>query len=125
HNDPRPPWWIYRPIALFVLFSVPAAIAAIGAVGGRRSLVIAAGVICLAQAYIAFSGVTLGFMVPALILLTLAAGQRWPAMTLETRSALTAAIVVVALTGGAWVASLGLTEEVCWSSTRAADGSAT
>lgn len=125
YHEPRPPWAIDRPVALFILFSVPGAFALIGAMTRRRSLLVAAGVVCLLQSYVSFSLVTLGFMVPAIRLLTLGGGERWPAAVSETRRSLTVAIVVVGLTLGAWLATLGLTEEVCWSATRGPDGGVT
>jgi len=125
YNDPRPPWWIYRPVALFLLFSVPAAIAAIGAIWSRRSLLVTAGVICVIQSYVAFSGVTIGFLIPGIVLMVLGGGGRWSGKTHETRTALVAAIAVIALTIGAWVATFGLTEEVCWTSMANPDGSMT
>jgi hypothetical protein len=123
YNDPRPPWWFERPAALFVLFAIPAAIATFGALSNRRSLVIAAGAICLAQAYVAFSLVTIGFMIPAILLLVLGGGARFRGMARETRTTIVASVMVIALTVGAWMAFLGLTEEVCWSAARATDGS--
>ena len=125
YDEPRSPWWFYRPVALFVLFSVPAAIAAVGTIARRRSLLIAAGVVCLLQSYISFSGVTFGFLVPAVLLLVLGAGERGPSTTPEPRTAYAVSAVVVALTIAAWVATLGLTEEVCWTSTANPDGSLT
>jgi hypothetical protein len=125
YHEPRPPWATDRPVALFFLFSVPAWIAAIGAIRNRRLLLGAAGVICLAQSYVAFSLVTIGFVVPAIVLLAGAAGDRWPDTAREPRAALAASVIAIALTMAAWVATLGLTEEVCWTSTASPDGSLT
>ena len=125
YHEPRSPWWFYRPVALFVLFSVPAAIAAVGTIARRRSLLIAAGVVCLLQASISFSGVTFGFLVPAVLLLALGIGDRGPATPPEPRRAYAVSAAVVALTVAAWVAALGLTEDVCWTSTANPDGSLT
>ncbi len=123
YDDPRPPWSAYRPVSLFGLFAVPAVVAAIGAIWARRSLLVAAGVVCLLQSLIAFSGVTVGFMIPAILLLALGGGERWPTNAHGTRTALVAGVAVVALTFGAWVATIGLTEEVCWRATPNSDGS--
>jgi hypothetical protein len=122
YRELRPPWSYYRSAALFVLMVLPAAIAVIGARAGVRALVAAAGVLCLMQSFVAFSGVTIAFVVPALILLALAGSERWPAMAPSDPTATTAAIVVIGLAIGAWIASLTLTEEVCWAAFRAADG---
>lgn len=119
----RPPWWIYRPVTLFGLFAVPAAVGAIGAVRGVRPLLIAAGVICLLQAFIAFSGVTVGFVVPGIVLLLLGAGEKRPDDAPPRRATMFAGIAVVALTIGAWVSFLGLTEPRCYQVSRAGDGS--
>jgi hypothetical protein len=125
YDEPRSPWAAYRPVALFILFAIPAAIALIGALTRQRSLLVAAGLVCLLQSYVSFSLVTLGFMVPALLLLTLGGGGAWPAVARETRRSVAAAVVVIVVTLGAWVATLGMTEEVCWSATRAPDGGLT
>lgn len=110
-NDPGPPEVVPRPVVLALLLMLPAAIAAIGAWRRSGPLLIAAGVLCLAQAFIAFSGVTLPFVVPAILLLAL--GGRATAVPHPRRSAL-GALVVVALGVGSWFAFLGTTEEVCW-----------
>ncbi len=123
YDDPRSPWWAYRPVALFALFSVPAAIAVIGTIWRRPSLLVTAGVICLAQAYVSFSLVTVGFLVPAILLVVLGVGGHGPDTKPEPRRAHVAAVAVIALTVAAWVATLGMTEEVCWTSTAGPDGS--
>jgi hypothetical protein len=125
YDEPRSPWWMYRPVALFVLFSVPAWIAVIGTIRPRPSLLVTAGVICFAQAYVSFSLVTIGFVVPAFLLVATGVGQRSPDATGEPRRAFAASAAVIALTVAAWVAALGMTEEVCWTSTTNPDGSLT
>ena len=84
YHEPRAPWWIYRPVALFVLFSVPAWIAVIGTIRRSPSLLVTAGVICVAQAYVSFSLVTIGFVVPAILLIV---ARRRPAAPGRTRAA--------------------------------------
>ena len=122
YDDPRPPWWIYRPIALFGLFGVPAVVASIGAVRGSRSLLVAAGVLCLLQAYIAFSGVTIGFIVPAILLLVLGGSDSWPDAARVSRAVLLASVAVIVLTVGAWVSLFALTEPRCYVISRTAGG---
>ena len=122
YDEPRSPWSIYRPVALFVLFSVPAWIALIGTIRRRPSLLVAAGVICLAQAYVSFSLVTIGFVVPAIVLLVVGAGQPRTEATREPRRSYASACLTIALTFAAWVATLGMTEEVCWTSAANPDG---
>jgi hypothetical protein len=125
YHDPRPPWWIQRPVALLGLFSVPAVVAAIGAVRGVRPFVAAAGVLCLLQSYIAFSGVTIGFVVPGLLLLVVAGVDSWPNATSASRAMVLAAVVVIALAVGAWISLFALTEPRCWEGAVAPDGSIT
>ncbi|MDO8483575.1 MAG: hypothetical protein Q7S35_01375 [Candidatus Limnocylindrales bacterium] len=122
-QGPTTPWSIYRPIALFGLFAVPAVVAGIGAIRGVRPLLIAAGALCLLQAYIAFSGVTMGFVVPAIVLLWLGAAA--PSSAEEprpSRATLLAGVAIIGLTIAAWVSLFALTEERCWVASRASDG---
>ena len=69
----RPPEVVPSPIRLALLFLLPAAIGAIGAMRRSRPMLVAAGVLCLAQSFVAFSGVTIPFLVPAIVLLALGA----------------------------------------------------
>ena len=125
-RGPTPPWAIERPIALFGLFAVPAVVAGIGALRGARPLLIAAGVVCLVQAYVSFSGVTLGFMVPAAVLLWLGAAQHWSAGERRaSRATLVAVVAIIGLTIAAWVSLFALTEPRCWAGSQAADGTIT
>jgi len=120
-RDPTPPWAIYRPIALAGLFAIPAIVAAIGAVRNVRPLLIAAGVLCLLQAFVALSGVTLGLVVPAIVLLWLGAapGAAWAR---PDKVARLAGASIIILTIAAWVSLLAFTEPRCYVITRAADG---
>jgi len=122
YDDPRPPWWIHRPIALFGLFGVPAVVASIGAVRGSRPLLVAAGVLCLLQAYIAFSGVTIGFVVPAILLLVLGGSDSWSDDARGSRAELFAGVAVLVLAVGAWVSLFALTEPRCYVISRTAGG---
>lgn len=118
---PAPPWALYRPIALAGLFAVPAVVAAIGAIHGVRTLLIAAGVLCLLQSFISFSGVTFGFLVPAVVLLALGASAGVEGAR-PGRAAGLAGILIIGLTIAAWVSLFALTEPRCYVITRAADG---
>lgn len=60
---------IPRGVILAFLLGAPAAIGALGAVSGRRVLLVAAGILCLCQSVLAFSGVTLILLLPALLFL--------------------------------------------------------
>lgn len=63
------PW----PIVFGALLISPALIGGLGAVSGRRSLLLAAGMLCLVESVLSFSGVTLIFLVPVLVFLRAAA----------------------------------------------------
>jgi hypothetical protein len=63
------PW----PLLFGVILATPALIGGLGAVSGRRTLLVAAGILCLVESVLAFSGVTLIFLVPALLFLRAAA----------------------------------------------------
>lgn len=123
HDEPRPPWWLGRPMALFGLLSLPAVIGGIGAMRGTRPMVVAAGVICLLQSFVAFSGITFGFIVPALMFLPLGAAERWPQAARPRRTTLVAGIVVILLAAGAWTSLLMLTGPRCYSFSRQLDRS--
>jgi hypothetical protein len=71
---PSPPEPIPRGIALFVLFALPAAIGAIGAISTDRALLAAAAILSAAGSVIAFSGITLLFLAPALAFAVAAGG---------------------------------------------------
>ena len=101
-NDPGPPEVVPRAVILALLLMLPAAIAAVGAWRRSGPLLIAAGLLCLAQAFIAFSGVTLPFVVPAILLLVL--GGRTVTVPHPRRAAI-GAVVIVALGIGSWFAS--------------------
>lgn len=75
---PNPPETIPRGAALGLLYMVPAAIGALGAIRLRRSVVTAAAVLAASGSILAFSGVTLVFLVPALLF---AASVRAPGRT--------------------------------------------
>jgi hypothetical protein len=118
---PAPPWALYRPLALAGLFAVPAVVAAIGAIRGVGQLLVAAGVLCFLQAFISFSGVTLGFVVPAIVLLALGATTGTEGARPDRAAAL-AGILVIVLTIAAWVSLFAFTEPRCYVVTRGADG---
>jgi hypothetical protein len=121
NQEPTPPWALYRPIGLLVLFSIPAAVAAIGAIRGVRPLLVAAGVLCLLQAFVSFSGVTFGFLVPAFVLIWLGASAPSKGAG-SNRAGMLAGVLIVGLTLAAWVSLFALTEPRCYSFTKAADG---
>ena len=114
-----PPQVVPRPLLLVVLLMLPAALAAIGALEGSRPVVVAAGVLCLAQSFIAFSGVTIPFIVPGFLLLAV----RSKGSTIDTtwRAAI-AGVVIVIIGIGALAAPFALTQTTCWVARAGADG---
>ena len=68
------------------------------------------GVMCLLQAFVAFSGVLLPFIVPAAILIAAAGSSRARVRPVDVG----AAVLVGATWIGAWVARLAQVEERCW-----------
>lgn len=121
-DEPRPPWWLQRPLALFILFTVPAVVAGLGAWRGLRPLIAAAGILCLLQGSVAFSGVTIGFAIPGLVLLAAAASRDWPPGRPASPIPAAAAGAVFALTISAWVSLFALTEPRCWAFGTRPDG---
>jgi hypothetical protein len=115
----RPPETVPAPIRLALLFLLPAVIAAIGAMRRSRPILVAAGVLCLAQSFVAFSGVTIPFVVPALLLLALGARNDG---TRSSRRAKVGGLVVVLLGFAMWVAPFTATETTCWVSETGTDG---
>lgn len=114
-----PPQAVPRPLLLAALFMLPAAVAVIGSIRRSRPLLVAAGAICLGQSFIAFSGVTIPFVVPALLLLALGAADSG----IETsRRAVVGGVFVVILGIAAWVAPFALSETTCWVARTGPDG---
>jgi hypothetical protein len=70
------PW----PVVFGAILMMPALIGGLGAVSGRRTLLVAAGILCLAESVLAFSGVTLVLLVPGLVFLRAAAAAAAPAV---------------------------------------------
>jgi hypothetical protein len=93
----EPPDLISRGLASAVLLAAPGLIGLIGALTGRRSVLIAAGVICLFQSAISFSGVTLIFLVPAILFLRTASdpGEASPGQPVRWLRVVLAAVAVV------------------------------
>jgi hypothetical protein len=73
---PNPPEVVPRGLAIGLLYAVPGVVAALGAIGGRRSVLAAAAFASAIGSVVAFSGVTVIFLVPALLFAAAAgAGQ--------------------------------------------------
>jgi hypothetical protein len=118
-DSPVGPAIVPRPIVIALLLALPAGLAAIAAFRGSRPLFLAAGVLCLLQSVVAFSGVTLGFVIPGILLVGLGLertgsnpGRAW-----------IAAAFAVGLGMAAWVAPFATSETVCWIASQGPDGS--
>jgi hypothetical protein len=114
-----PPELVPAPIRLAVLFLLPAVIAAIGAIRRSRPMLMAAGVLCLAQSLVAFSGVTIPFVVPSVLLLAL--GARDDGTNAPCRARVGGAAVVL-LGFATWIALFATTETTCWVAQPGVDG---
>jgi len=102
---------IPRPLALLFLFGAPAVVAALGMMGRRRAVVAGAGAALLLGAPLSFTGVTVIFLIPALLLIVAAA--RLGASPGPRTTELVEATVIAALLVGAGIALFGLTAETC------------
>lgn len=113
-----------RPVVLAILLGLPAALAAIAALHASRPLLIAAGALCLLQSFVSFGGVTLGFVIPAVLLIALGLerGTGGPARGMRRREWV-AGLLVMALGVAAWIAPFARTETVCWVARSGPDGS--
>jgi hypothetical protein len=116
-EDFSPPETVPRPLLLVGLFLVPAALTVIGTLRRSGSVLVAAGLLCLAQSII--SVVALPFAAVALVVFAL--GAEALAIKASWRGALGAVFVVV-LGIAAWVAPFALTETSCWVARAGADG---
>src|SRR5436190_6875493 len=76
-RDPvGPPEPVNRGLALGMIYALPAAVGGLGAWTGRRPLLAAAAVACAVGSVLSFSGVTLLFLIPALLFAVAAAAPR-------------------------------------------------
>ena len=113
-----------RPLVIGLLLALPAALAAMGAFQGSRPILIAGGVLCLLQSIVgALSGVTLGFLIPGILLISLGLSRSADDAPRPTRGRdWLAAAIVVGLGIAAWVVPLALSETVCWIARTGPDG---
>lgn len=114
------PGFLPRGVVLFVAFAVPGVVGWIGAVRRRPALLIAAGLTSFVGAFVAFSGVTLIFLVPALLLIVGAVRVQVADPPPERVAILpglgraAAACLIVAMLVGAGATALLITDEACW-----------
>ncbi len=104
-----------RPLILAALFATPGLIALLATRGGRPALLAAGGVALIPGIFLSFTGVTLPFLIPALLMLIGAARMRdssgkW---RISPGDLLIGALVVMLVVGGGWASLIGLTEPGC------------
>jgi hypothetical protein len=117
-GDVGPPDADLGALWLTVALALPGLIAGIAAIRRSGPLLVTAGVLCLGQASIAFSGVTLPFIAPGIYLIVL--GVRTAAGAHHGREII-AGLCIFVLVAASWVTALGLTETRCWVATRGMD----
>lgn len=113
-----------RPFVIATLLGLPAGVATIAAVRASRPMFIAAGVICLLQSIVALSGVTLGFVIPGILLVAVGLERSSPTSVAPTggRQAWVAGVLVVSLAIAAWIVPFATSETVCWVARSGPDG---
>jgi len=109
-----------RPVVIALLLALPAVPAGVAALRGSRPMFIAAGVLCLLQSFVSFGGATLGFLIPALLLILL--GVDGGSTPHTPRRALLASVLVIGLGIAAWIAPFAMSETVCWTARAGPDG---
>jgi hypothetical protein len=117
------PMLIPRPILIAILLAVPTAIAFMAVIRRSPLMLVTAGLLALLQSFFAFSGVTLGFLLPALLLIVLGVRAREtddrPRPSLRQ---LATGVLVVGLVVSAWLMVLGTSETICWIARLGPDG---
>ena len=108
------PALVPRPVVIALLLGMPAVLAVLGAYHRTRLLLFAAGVLCALQSIVAFSGVTLVFLLPGILLIgaglePMGSTSLWPG-----RRGWVAVVLVISLGIGAWVVPFVTSETVCW-----------
>jgi len=114
------PGFLPRGAVLFLTFAVPGLVGWLGVTRRRPALIVAAGLTSFLGAFIAFSGVTLIFLIPALLLVVGAVRvqmlepprERVALLPALGRAAVACAIVVMLV--GAGASALLLTDNACW-----------
>ena len=117
------PVLVPRPVVIGLLLALPAGLAAVAAFRGSRPIFIAAGILCLLQSLVgAFSGVTLGFVIPAILLIGLGLERMPTGSPSRTRGReWLAAALVIGLGIAAWIAPFATSETVCWIASKGPD----
>ena len=114
------PGFLPRGVVLFTGFAMPAAVGALGVARRRPALLGAAGLTSFVGSFVAFSGVTLIFLFPA-VLFAYGAVQLQVSRPATRRDSLAggivrgaAAVAIVVLLVGAGASALVITDEGCW-----------
>lgn len=103
-----------RPLVLGALYATPGLIAFIGLRGRRPSLLVAAAIALGVGAFLSFSGLTLIFLLPAILLLGSAVQMRAPHTGRPFALSVGVTLLVAALLiAGGWAVVIGLTAERC------------
>jgi hypothetical protein len=113
------PGFLPRGAVLFLVFGIPGIVGWLGAATRLPALLIAAGVTSFVGAFIAFSGVTLIFLVPGWLFVFGAAqveGTRVPEGGSMVNGIARAgvAVAIVAMLVGAGASALLVTDDTCW-----------
>jgi len=118
-----PPMLIPQPVLTAIFLAVPAAIAFIAVIRRSPLMLVTAGLLAFLQSFVAFSGVTLGFLLPALLLIVLGvrAGES-DDRSRSSRRQLATGVLVIGLAVSAWLVVLGTSETVCWIARLGPDG---
>lgn len=122
------PGFLPRGVVLFLVFAIPGLVGWLGVERRRPALLIAAGLTSFVGAFVAFSGVTLIFLLPALLLIAGAVRVEATAPPKARASILSAlgrglaAWAIVATLVGGGTAALLLTDDACWVEYEVANG---
>lgn len=125
------PGFLPRGVVLFVGFAMPAVVGALGVARRRPALLGAAGLTSFVGAFVAFSGVTLIFLFPAVLFVygavrlqvshSAARGTSFAGGILRGA----AAVAIIAMLLGAGASALVITDEGCWAEYRGRDAGLT
>lgn len=108
-----------RQLVLFGLFAAPGVIGVLGALANRRSVIVGAALPLLPGAFLSWAGLTLAFLIPAILMLVGAlAGTPKPAPPVRPVGALLALVLAALLVGAGVVSLLWLTANTCVQASR-------
>ena len=107
-----------RPLVVFLLYAAPGLVALLGARSQRRSLLVAAALPLVPGSILSFSGVTLIFVLPAILMVAGAAGIARPrvssgASRIDGAGVGVAVSIAALLVAAGWAMLLGFTRDTC------------